>query len=126
MSFSDAIKACMGNYAIFRGRATRSEYWWFYLFTVLMVWGASIVEGVTLPADDSGSLSMLTGLVFLIPSLAAGSRRLHDTGRSGWWQLLYLTLIGAILVIYWLAKEGDNHQNKYGAPPSIRRPRPEQ
>ena len=91
-----------------------------------MVWGASIVEGVTLPADDGGSLSMLTGLVFLIPSLAAASRRLHDTGRSGWWQLLYLTLIGAILVIYWLAKEGENNQNKYGAPPSVCRPRPEQ
>lgn len=119
MSFSDAIKACMANYATFKGRATRSEYWWFYLFTVLMVWGASVVEGVTLSADDGGSLSMLTGLVFLIPSLAAGSRRLHDTGRSGWWQLLYLTLIGAILVIYWLAKEGENNQNKYGAPPSI-------
>jgi len=115
MGFSQAITSCMGKYANFQGRATRSEYWWFYLFQILLTWGASIVGSLTL-GDSGDMLSSLVSLALLLPSIAVGSRRLHDTGRSGWWQLLVFTIIGIILLIVWLASDGEKAANKYGEP----------
>lgn len=109
MSFGTAIKTCLGKYADFTGRATRAEYWWFYLFMLLLVWGAIIVDG-------SGTLSGLFNLFMLLPSIAAAARRLHDTGRSGWWQLIGFTIIGLIPLIYWLALRGTPGDNAYGPP----------
>jgi uncharacterized membrane protein YhaH (DUF805 family) len=117
MGFSDAIKTCMGKYATFNGRASRSEYWWFYLFTLLLTWGGSLVAAVTMPVELADLMSVIIGLVFIVPVFAAGSRRLHDIGKSGWWQLLFLTIIGAILLIYWYAKEGDKQANNFGDAP---------
>jgi uncharacterized membrane protein YhaH (DUF805 family) len=97
MSFTDAIKICFAKYADFNGRALRPEFWWFFLFTLL----ACIVAGVI-----SETLSLLFSLAVLIPSFAVGARRLHDTGRSGWWQLLYLVpLVGLIIVLIFMAQE---------------------
>lgn len=116
MNFGQAITTCMGKYFTFSGRAKRSEYWWFYLFTVLMSWGASLVGAATFgpgePAADI--LSGILSLVFLIPTLAAGSRRLHDIGKSGWWQLLIITIIGIILLIVWWATDTKQAGDKYG------------
>lgn len=113
MNFSTAISTCLSKYATFSGRASRSEYWWFYLFTVLMTWGATIV-GALVMEDGGDALSGLVTLAFLVPTLAAGSRRLHDTGRSGWWQLLIITVIGVILLIIWYATDSEKVTNKYG------------
>lgn len=116
MTFGKSIATCMAKYAVFSGRASRSEYWWFYLFTVLMSWGASIVGAVTFPDPELAEIfSIIISLVFLLPALAAATRRLHDTGRSGWWQLLYLTVIGGIFVIVWLATDTEKSDNKYGS-----------
>lgn len=116
MTFGKSIAICMAKYAVFSGRASRSEYWWFYLFTLLMSWGASIVGAVTFPDPVLAEISsIIVLLVFLLPSLAAATRRLHDTGRSGWWQLLYLTVIGGIFVIVWLATDTEKSDNKYGS-----------
>ena len=116
MTFGKSIATCMAKYAVFSGRASRSEYWWFYLFTLLMSWGASIVGAVTFPDPVLAEISsIIVLLVFLLPSLAAATRRLHDTGRSGWWQLLYLTVIGGIFVIVWLATDTEKSDNKYGS-----------
>ena len=112
MNFSTAISTCLSKYATFKGRATRSEFWWFYLFTVLMGWGATIV-GATL-GDIGDVFSNIVTLIFLIPVLAAGSRRLHDIGRSGWWQLLMLTVIGVILLLVWWASDSKKESNEYG------------
>jgi uncharacterized membrane protein YhaH (DUF805 family) len=109
MTFGKAISTCMSKFFDFNGRATRSEYWWFYLFTLLVSWGAMLV-------DRSQILSTLLNFVFLIPVLSAGSRRLHDTNRSGWWQLIMLTIIGIIPLIIWLATKGANEANEYGNP----------
>lgn len=110
MGFMEAISTCMGKYATFSGRASRSEYWWFYLFTVLMSWAAALVGGE--------ALNLLVGLVFLTPALAAGARRLHDVNKSGWWQLLLFTIIGIPVLIYWLVKPGDVEENNdYGYKP---------
>ena len=115
MTFGKSIATCMAKYAVFSGRASRSEYWWFYLFTILMSWGASVVGAVTVPYPESAEMfSIIASLVFFLPLLAAATRRLHDTGRSGWWQLLCLTVIGVILVIVWLAMDTEKSDNKYG------------
>ena len=116
MNFGQAIATCMGKYATFSGRARRSEFWWFYLFTILMSWGASIAGHFLFPYEPGmdGIFVVLVDLVFLLPILAAGSRRLHDTGRSGWWQLLILTIVGIILLIIWWAQDTRREAQKYG------------
>ncbi|WP_297576767.1 DUF805 domain-containing protein [uncultured Deefgea sp.] len=98
MKFEDSIRVCFSKYADFKGRAVRSEYWWWVLFTVLA--GAVLsMAGETV----SGVFSLLT----LLPTLAVGARRLHDINRSGWWQLIwFLPIIGWILLLYWFASEG--------------------
>jgi len=89
MSFVDAIKSGFRNYAKFRGRAGRSEYWWFFLFTVLAQTVASSIS------DDFGNL---VGLAVFLPGLAVQVRRLHDTGRSGWWVGAFYGSIGVVIV----------------------------
>lgn len=96
MTFGESIKTCFSNYAEFSGRATRSEYWWFELFLVLVIVGAAML---------GETLSNLVSLAVLLPSLAVGARRLHDIDKSGWWQLLYLVpVVGWLIVIYWSAQ----------------------
>ena len=108
MNMQDAFLTCLKKYAIFSGRASRSEYWWFVLAQMLVVMGASIVS------DTLGALVMLA---LLVPSCAAAARRLHDAGRSGWWQLLTLIpLIGALVVLYWLVQPSEPGTNDFSAP----------
>jgi uncharacterized membrane protein YhaH (DUF805 family) len=116
MNFSTAISVCMGKYGTFKGRASRSEFWWFYLFTVLLSWGGSIVGASTDSEIGADVVSTGISLIFLVPVIAVGSRRLHDINKSGWWQLILLTGIGAILLIIWWAKEGTKEINEYGEP----------
>jgi len=104
MNFGQAISTCMGKYVTFSGRASRSEFWWFYLFTIILSWGATLVDAAMFGVG-TGILSGLVSLAIALPSLAAGSRRLHDVGKSGWWQLLILTVIGIILLIVWWASD---------------------
>ena len=111
MDFVSSVKRNMTTaaYAQFDGRASRSEYWWFYLFTVL--------AGVA--ADTIGdTVGNIASLALFLPSLALAARRLHDTGRSGWWFLLILTVIGIPVVLYWLVKASNAGANKYGEGPA--------
>jgi uncharacterized membrane protein YhaH (DUF805 family) len=116
MNFAKSIESCMAKYATFEGRASRSEFWWFYLFTILMSWGASLV-GVIALGDSGDLLSLVVSLALTLPFLAASARRLHDTGRSGWWILLTLTIIGIIPLVIWWATDSDKLPNAYGEPP---------
>jgi uncharacterized membrane protein YhaH (DUF805 family) len=98
MTFQESIQVCFSKYADFSGTASRSEYWWFILFTLLVSAAASMI---------SPMLSGLFTLGTLLPTCAAASRRLHDTRRSGWWQLIVLVpLVGFIVLIVFLAQEG--------------------
>ena len=98
MTFTDSIQVCFKKYADFNGTASRSEFWWFMLFLFVVSCVLNFVGAV---------ISLAFSLGTLIPSLAAGARRLHDTGRSGWLQLLwFIPLIGWIIVIVMLAQEG--------------------
>jgi uncharacterized membrane protein YhaH (DUF805 family) len=97
MTLQESIRTCFAKYADFSGNASRSEYWWFFGFVV--------VVSVLL-----SKVSVIAGLVFslatLLPSLSAGTRRLHDTGRSGWWQLVCIVpLIGLVVIVLLLVQE---------------------
>lgn len=108
MSFGDSIKYCLTNYAKFKGRASRSEYWFFYLFGMIVLLVAALV---------SPELYLLSGLGLFIPYIAVLTRRLHDTGRSGamaWIGLI--PLVGFILLLVWTCSEGDKTPNKFGPP----------
>src|SRR3974377_999412 len=82
MNFQTAISTCLAKYGTFQGRATRSEFWWFNLFAILMEWAAAIA-GSAISQDFGSLLSALVSLSFIIPLLAVGCRRLHDIGRGG-------------------------------------------
>jgi uncharacterized membrane protein YhaH (DUF805 family) len=123
MTFTQSITTCFSKYATFSGRASRSEFWWFYLFSLLLQWGATIV-GAILFIGGSGSdmaigadlLGGIVSLVLLMPSLTVSARRLHDIGRSGWWLLIAFTIIGIFVLLYWLSKAGETFENNYGPP----------
>ena len=88
MGFTEAIKTCFQKYVDFSGRASRSEYWWFFLFTVIARVLTAFIPGV----------GFIVSLGLLLPSLAATARRLHDTNRTGWWILLPISVgIGGII-----------------------------
>jgi uncharacterized membrane protein YhaH (DUF805 family) len=123
MTFTESIRTVLSKYATFSGRAQRSEFWWWILFVFILQIVLQIIDNAvlgfdTVSGDSVGPLSGIATLALLIPNLAVGARRLHDTGRSGWWQLLVLIpLIGAIILLIWYASKGEEGTNKYGAPP---------
>ena len=106
MDFVSSVKSCLGQYAGFAGRATRSEFWWFFLFQVLVMLIASMLGNLVYG---------LASLALLLPALAVGARRLHDIGRTGWWQLLLLTGIGFLVLLYWWVQPSAESVNPYGA-----------
>ena len=113
MNFSTAISTCLTKYVKFDGRATRSEFWWFVLFTALLGIGAGIIGYVVEGEEAADSFGNFAQLLVLLPSLAVGSRRLHDIGKSGWWQLISLTIIGLLPLMYWWVKASQPEANAY-------------
>ena len=110
-----AIETCFKKYATFDGQASRSEFWYFYLFGIICTALATLIDvfifGISL--DNFGYAYAITQLILFLPAISVGARRLHDTGRSGWWQLIILTGIGIILLIIWWASEGGVQQKRY-------------
>lgn len=108
--FIDALR----RYADFTGRATRQQYWMFYLFYMIIYIALLFVDA----AIGTVFISAIFSLVLLIPSLSIAARRLHDTSRSGWWQLiLIIPFIGAIVLIIFLA-QASHDDNEYGPGPN--------
>ena len=109
----DWFVKCLKNYVTFNGRARRKEFWFFMLVCV----GIGIIARILDNILHTGKLiDSLQSLVLLLPSLAVGARRLHDTGRSGWWQLLVFTIIGIIPLIIWWASNTKPENNQWGQP----------
>ena len=103
------------NYAVFSGRARRTEYWMFVLFNFIIAVAIGVVEGIL---GSPGVLGLLYALGVLIPALAVSVRRLHDTGRSGLWLLIGLIpLIGFIVLLVFMVQDSDPGQNQYGMNP---------
>ena len=122
MSFGQAVSTVFSKYATFSGRARRSEYWWWYLFVTIVFIVASVIDRAAgLTYGDAtyagGWLSSIAGLALLLPNLAVGVRRLHDTGRTGWWLLIGLVpFIGVIVLLYFFIIDSEN-DNQYGPYP---------
>jgi len=136
MSFPDAIKSVFSQYATFSGRARRSEFWFWYLFLVIV----AAVEGILLGIVGSASLDTATGtfgagfyvvtvlvsivwLVLLLPTLAVMVRRLHDQDKSGFfWFMTFIPLAGPIIMIVFYATAGTTGPNRFGADPKALQP----
>jgi uncharacterized membrane protein YhaH (DUF805 family) len=132
MPFSDAISSVFSKYATFDGRAQRSEFWWFVLFNILVQIGLGFADrglfghsmygmgarGAFGMAEGPSMLGGLYSLAVVIPSLAVGCRRLHDTDRSGWWQLIWaVPVIGAIVLLVFMTEKGTAGPNRFGDNP---------
>jgi uncharacterized membrane protein YhaH (DUF805 family) len=115
----DWYVAAMRNYAGFSGRASRREYGWTVGMMLLLSLVLGAVAGIAGPefADVTGAL---VTLVHLVPGLAVGARRLHDSGRSGWWQLLwFVPVVGVLAMLVLLLWPGTSRDNRYGPPAPV-------
>ena len=101
MTFTQAVGSVLSNYVTFSGRARRAEYWWFYLFTILVGLATSIIDAALDTAfnNEIGIVGTVTSLGLLLPTMAVTARRLHDTGRTGWWMLLPVVPLFATITV---------------------------
>ena len=121
MSFTDAVRnVLMNNYANWDTRASRSEYWWFYLFTTIVTIITTMIDVAVfgVPFEMYGPVYVIGVLALFLPSICVLVRRLHDLGKSGWWNLLVFTIIGIIPLLIFMVMEGEEHPNQYGNVPT--------
>ncbi len=115
------LKAFKDNYANFKGRARRKEFWMFYLFHIIIIFVLAFIAGLISGSSDSvgGFIPLIIYiLATIIPFLALAVRRLHDTGKSGWYYLISLIpYVGGIIVLVMLAQNGNVGSNEYGPDP---------
>ena len=117
MSFTDAIRDGFSKYVTFSGRSSRSAYWWWYLFGILVL---VVSLAIDYALGAGGLLYVLVALAMLLPNLAVLVRRLHDAGHSGWWVLIgLLPLIGAIVLLVFTL-QGSDQPNQWGNGPDER------
>lgn len=120
MGFAEAVKTCFGKYSDFRGRAPRSEYWFWFLFIVL-IFGGGFALAAALGNLAKGLfvvLGLLALLGLFLPSLAVAIRRLHDINSSGWWYLLtLLPYVGGLIMLVWYCIKGTAGENRFGPDP---------
>ncbi|MBB6306526.1 DUF805 domain-containing protein [Xanthobacter tagetidis] len=133
MTFQESVGSCFRQYATFTGRASRSEFWWFWVFTLLVDVAAFIVsatliggsvtavggaDGMSWFVATQGWLPGLVHLALFLPSLAVAIRRLHDVGRSGWWFLILFVPFGFFVLLFWWVQPSERMANRFGPPPA--------
>nr|WP_315229607.1 DUF805 domain-containing protein [uncultured Albidiferax sp.] len=115
--FVEALK----KYAVFSGRAQRSEYWYFFLFYVLISLALGIADGLAGSYNQHAGMGLLGGIFsigMLLPSLGVSVRRLHDIDRSGWWLLIALVpVVGAIVLLVFCVRDSQPGTNRFGPNP---------
>ena len=123
MNMKEAIVSVLTNWNNFSGRACRSEFWYFVLAAFLVSMAISIIEIATGMVDiesaEMGILSIIFALLLFVPSLSVTARRLQDRGWSGWWQLLYLTIVGILVIIVLNILPAKEDENKWGRNPLL-------
>ena len=122
MTFSQSVKTCFSKYCSFRGRASRSEYWWWIVFTFVVAIIFGNPSGIQSLHESSASglpvISYVVGALLLLPNLGVLIRRLHDTGRSGWWWLIgFIPFLGSIILIVFCCQASQPFPNQYGVVP---------
>lgn len=121
MTFTAAVRSVLTQYVGFSGRARRSEYWWYFLFTLLVSIVTAILDtalGTNFEDSSNGVIGLIVSLALLLPGLAVAVRRLHDTDRSGWWLLIGLIpIIGAIVLLVFFVQNGTAGPNSFGPDP---------
>ena len=114
MDFMEAVRSALKNWNNFHGRARRSEFWWWYLASLLISIAAGFLDGLL---GGSFIIVAVVSLGLIVPSIAMFFRRLHDTGRSAWWMLIgFVPLIGLILLYFYIL-DSDAGDNAYGPSP---------
>ncbi|WP_375481710.1 DUF805 domain-containing protein [uncultured Jatrophihabitans sp.] len=113
MNMGQAVSSVFHKYAVFSGRARRSEYWYFFLFNVMV----SVVMAVIDAVIDSRIPGLLVSLALLLPGLAVLVRRLHDTSRTGWWFFIVLVPIVGVIVLIVFTCQDSHGDNQYGPSP---------
>lgn len=128
MSFADAVKSFWSNYATFKGRSRRSEYWFVQLFLLITNLAAAAIDLWLMDGDveqfmangGGGIVGLVWILVTVVPALAILVRRLHDSGKSGWWALMLLVpFAGAIVLLIFVVTDSDTGDNQYGPSPKV-------
>jgi uncharacterized membrane protein YhaH (DUF805 family) len=121
MSFTESIGTCFSKYGVANGRASRSEYWWFSLFLLIISLVTAFADAFLFTdlvlEDGFFPINTVAGLATLIPSIAVYIRRLHDVNRSGWWMFIALTCVGIIPLLIWLCSKGTDGPNDFGDDP---------
>jgi len=119
----EAVISVLTNWKDFSGRACRSEFWYFCLAALLLSLIIGIIEIATgivdIKSGQMGILSIIFTLLLFVPSLSVTARRLQDRGWSGWWQLLYLTIVGTLVIIVLNILPAKEDENKWGRNPLI-------
>lgn len=118
MNFIEAVQSCFRNYVGFSGRAARSEYWYWVLFAILVDIATNLIDAGIGSTGHFGVVSIIAGLILLLPGIAVSARRLHDRDKSGWFLLLGLIpLVGPIILIVWFCMRGTIGPNRFGPDP---------
>jgi len=117
MNFIQAVESGFRNYVNGGGRASRSEYWYWTLFAIIVGVVAAIIDLLAFPTAGWDPVGTITSIGLFLPGLAVSIRRLHDIDRSGYWVLIALTVIGILLLIYWACVRGTEGDNDFGPDP---------
>jgi uncharacterized membrane protein YhaH (DUF805 family) len=121
-----ATSTVLSKYVTFSGRASRPEFWWWFVSLCVVLSITGIIDGIliapllgfdTFQEEAGRPLSLLFGLAVVLPNIAVGIRRLHDTGRVGWWLLIGLIpVLGTLVLLYFYVQPSEDGDNSYGAP----------
>jgi uncharacterized membrane protein YhaH (DUF805 family) len=117
VDFAQAVKSGFRNYATFGGRASRSEYWYWVLFSVIVAIVTAAIDYLAFPNIEFGPINTIASLALLLPDVAVTGRRLHDIDRTAWWILIVATVIGVVLLLIWNCMKGTSGPNRFGPDP---------